>query len=278
MPFPTEPFSTYTHLAGALVCSLAAPALLRRASTPLRRRALGVFAASAITLLLASSLYHAMPDQTLSRTVTQRLDHAAIFLLIAGSFTPIHVILFRGLARWGVLALIWLAALSGVVVKSIFFTSVPEQAGIAAYLILGWSGGVSILVILIRHGPRVVSPLLLGGLAYTAGALCEFTRLPIILPGVIGSHDVFHLAVLLGLGSMWLFMHRIAGGPEPLPRGLGGRTRTDRASDRPPHGPARVSDLARASPTSARTGSSDTPVPAQSAAIEPKPDPSYSTS
>lgn len=216
MPFPTDPFSTYTHLAGAITCALTARPLLRRTTVPLRRRALGVFAASAMTLLLASALFHAMPAETISRTITQRLDHAAIFLLIAGSFTPIHVILFQGFARWGVLGLIWLAALAGVVVKSVFFASVPEQAGIAAYLILGWSGGISILAILIRRGLRFVSPLLLGGLAYTAGALCEFTSLPVPLPGIIGSHEIFHLAVLVGLGSMWLFMHRIANTPEPL--------------------------------------------------------------
>lgn len=214
MPFPTDPFSTFSHLVGAIACIIAARPLLRRATTPVRRRALGIFAGSAITLLLASTLFHAMPAGTASRTITQRLDHAAIFLLIAGSFTPIHVILFTGLARWGVLCLLWLAALAGVVAKSIFFSSVPEQAGIAAYLILGWSGGISILIILLHRGLRFVSPLLLGGIAYTAGALCEFTSLPVPIPGLIGSHEVFHLAVLLGLGSMWLFMHRIADTPE----------------------------------------------------------------
>lgn len=212
MPFPTDPFSAATHLLGAIACGLGAWPLLRRGrGLPGRQLALGVFVGSAITLLLASTLFHAMPMHTVSRTVAQRLDHAAIFLLIAGTFTPIQIVLFRGRWRWGVLVFIWTSALAGVVVKSVFFRSVPEHVGIAAYLALGWTGGISIVAILVRRGLRFVFPLLLGGLAYTAGAVCEFTSLPVPWPGIIGSHEVFHVAVLVGLGSMWLFVHRIAG-------------------------------------------------------------------
>lgn len=203
-----------THLAGAVACAALAWPLIRRGrGFPGRRLALGLFAGSAVLLMLCSALYHAMPVGTAGRDVAQRLDHAAIFLLIAGSFTPIHAIMFRGVMRWGVLAFIWGSAAAGVVLKSVFFESVPMMVGVAVYLALGWTGGVAIVTILVTRGLRLVFPLLLGGLAYTAGALCEFTGDPVLVEGLIGPHEVFHLAVLVGLGSMWLFMHRIADKP-----------------------------------------------------------------
>ena len=107
-----------------------------------------------------------------------------------------------------------LLAVVGIVVKTVFFSSVPEWLGVGAYLALGWGGAFSMLLVVRRWGLRAVSPLALGGIAYTAGALCELTNSPVLVPGVVGSHEVFHLAVLVGLGSMWLFMHRIARVPE----------------------------------------------------------------
>lgn len=213
MPFLTDPVSSLTHLAGAVVAAVAGVALVRRA-WPHRGRALamGVFAASAVVLLLASATFHSMPTHTVVRTVTQRLDHAAIFVLIAGTFTPLHVVLFRGFMRWGVLALVWAAAAAGITVKTIYFASVPEGAGVVAYLAMGWFGAVSMWLIYRRWGARFVSPLVVGGLAYTAGAMCELTGEPVLIRGVVGSHEVFHIAVLAGLGCMWMFIRRIAPG------------------------------------------------------------------
>lgn len=213
-----------THLGGAIACALGAWPLIRRGRGFAGRcLALGLFAGSAVLLMLCSSLYHSLPVGTQGRDVAQRLDHAAIFLLIAGSFTPIHAIMFRGVMRWGMLAFIWGSAAAGVVLKSVFFESVPMMVGVAIYLALGWTGGVAIVTILVTRGLRLVSPLLLGGLAYTAGALCEFTGEPVLVEGVVGPHEVFHMAVLVGLGSMWLFMHRI--GDKPFHVGSPARVR-----------------------------------------------------
>ncbi|GJM20079.1 MAG: hemolysin III [Phycisphaeraceae bacterium] len=229
---PTDPFSTFSHLAGALVAVICGVALIRRARPDAGRViAMGVFVASAVTLLLASATFHAVPAGSAARGVTQRLDHAAIFVLIAGTFTPLHVILFRGVLRWGVLGFVWAAAVAGIVVKTVYFASVPEWAGVGAYLALGWVGALSMVLVSRRCGVRFVSPLVLGGLAYTVGALCELTGQPTIITGVVGSHEVFHVAVLVGLGCMWMFIRRIAPGvPEMTVAGAIGGTRSVRAA------------------------------------------------
>lgn len=240
MALLTDPVSSLTHLAGAVAAAVCGGLLIARAArgTPpraLRVVSMSVFVASAVVLLLASAVFHAMPAHTAWRTVTQRLDHAAIFVLIAGTFTPIHALLFRGFMRWGVLALIWSAAALGITVKTVYFASVPEAAGVGAYLAMGWLGAVSMWLIFRRRGARFVSPLVLGGLAYSAGALCELTGEPVLVRGVVGSHEVFHVAVLVGLGCMWMFIRRLARG-EPARQHSGRRAkpRADWRTRRPP--------------------------------------------
>ncbi len=229
MLLPTDPFSAITHLLGALAFAIAGVFLLKRADPHWRRWPLAIFVCSAILLLLASTLFHTLPSGSDARAVAKRLDHAAIFVLIAGTFTPIHMILFKGALRWGVLAFVWTSAITGLVLKIIFFNDVPETLGVSAYLALGWVGLFSMVIITKRWGARFVSPMVLGGLAYTVGAVCEFTGQPTLISGVIQSHEVFHLAVLVGLGCHWMFIRRMSVGeiPERLPRKRAGQVAQD---------------------------------------------------
>jgi channel protein (hemolysin III family) len=220
-PIPgfTQPVSSLTHLLGAAVFAVLAVPLLRRARGHGGRvAALGVFAFACVFLLAISGVYHLLALGSAGRAVVERLDHGAIFVLIAGSFTPVHGILFRGLGRWGPLLLVWAAAVTGITLKTIFFTGFPEWLGLTLYLGLGWLGAATMLVLWRRYGPGFVRPLVWGGLAYTAGAVLEFLRWPVLVPGVVGPHDLFHLAVLAGIGCHWRFMARLAAAPLPLPR------------------------------------------------------------
>lgn len=206
-----DPAGSITHLVGAFVFLVLSILMIRRSmGSPAKWISLTIFAASAVLLLLSSGIFHAMPSGTPVREVFKRLDHAAIFILIAGTFTPIHVILFKGVMRWGVLVPIWVAALAGITLKTVFFTSTPEWLGISIYLVMGWAGAISMVGAWRLYNLRFVSPLILGGFAYTVGALCEFTGEPTLIEGVIRSHEMFHVAVLVGLGSMWGFIVRVA--------------------------------------------------------------------
>lgn len=204
-----DPFSSLTHLAGAAVFALLGVRLVRDGHGALRRGSLAVFAASGVAMLSVSGTYHLLQPGT-ARDLMQRLDHAAVFLLIAGSFTPVHVHLFRGLWRWGMLAGIWTLALAGVSMKMLYFSEIPEWLGLLFYLGLGWLGLASWTMLLRRHGFRAVSLALWGALAYTAGALADFLRWPELAPPVIGAHELFHVAVLAGISCHWKFIRGFA--------------------------------------------------------------------
>jgi channel protein (hemolysin III family) len=173
---------------------------------------LGVFAFACVFLLSMSGVYHLLSPGGAGREVMRRLDHAAIFILIAATFTPIHGILFSGWRRWLPLAFIWAAAIAGIFLKSIFFNSIPYQLGLAMYLLLGWFGLFSGILLWRRYELPYVTLPLLGGLAYTVGAIFEVVHWPVLIPGVVGPHELFHIAVLAGIGFFWSFVHAIAAG------------------------------------------------------------------
>jgi channel protein (hemolysin III family) len=215
IPIPgfSEPVSSLTHLIGAGVFAGLSFFLLRKGRGDSGRVfALGVFASSAVFLLAMSGVYHLLAPDGAGRVVLQRLDHDAIFVLIAGTFTPAHAILFKGRERWVPLCLIWAVAAAGITLKTIFFSSIAEWQGQAFYLAMGWLGTASAFMIWRRYGSSLVRPLFLGGVAYTVGVLMEFLRWPVLVPGVFESHELFHLAVLAGLGFHWQFVLRFAAG------------------------------------------------------------------
>jgi channel protein (hemolysin III family) len=206
-----DPFSAASHLVGAAVFLVLGVRLVRRAAPdPARQLAVGVYAACAVLLLLCSGVYHMATGGTMLSRLLVRLDHAAIFFLIAGTFTPIHALLFRGALRWAPLVFIWLAAVVGAILKTLYFYSVPESVGLSLFLLMGWLGLIGGVVLLRREGFTFVRPLLRGGVAFSVGAAMEFARWPVVLPGVIHAHDVFHLAVLAGCALHFSFIWRFA--------------------------------------------------------------------
>lgn len=213
-----EPFSVISHLLGAAVCAILGKRLVRRGrGDRLRVAVLAVYVASCVSLLSLSAVYHMMVTGGSPRAVMERLDHSAIFALIAGTFTPVHGILFRGLARWGPLALIWGVAIVGITLKSIFFESLPEWLGLSFYLSMGWLGAFSCIAIARRFGFGFIKPLAWGGLAYSIGAILEFRAWPTLIPGAVHPHELFHLAVLIGVFLHWSFIWRIASWPAAGP-------------------------------------------------------------
>ena len=211
IPVPgfSDPFSSITHLLGAGVFFVLGVILLLRKHGPGRTLALLVFVVGVSFTLAMSGVYHLLTPGTTARAVLQRLDHASIFFLIAATFTPVHGILFRGFQRWGILFLIWAAAISGITLKSIFFDSISEWLGLLFYLGLGWIGAISAYLLYHRFGFDYLKPLLYGALAYTLGACMEYLHYPTIIPGVIGSHELFHIAVLVGISMHWLFVRSV---------------------------------------------------------------------
>lgn len=213
IPGFSDPVSCLSHLIGAGVFAVLGVVLVRRGRGHRgRSTSLIVFAVCCVFLLSMSGVYHLLSPESAGHPVLRRLDHAAIFALIAGTFTPPHYILFRGAGRWGTLLFVWVTAATGIVLKTVFFDDVSEWLGLTFYLVLGWVGLVSGVVLWRRHGYAFVRPLAWGGIAYTAGAMFDFLKRPILIPGVLGPHELFHVAVLVGMGLHWQFIDQIATG------------------------------------------------------------------
>jgi len=146
IPLPgfSEPFSSWTHLLAAGLAVFGSYVLCYRGrGNFLRLFSLVVFSISLIFLFSMSGVYHLLEPGGAPREVFKHLDHSAIWVLIAGTFTPIHTILFRGTWRWGILSLVWTIAITGLVLKIVFFTDIPEWLGLIFYLSMGWLGMVS---------------------------------------------------------------------------------------------------------------------------------------
>jgi len=171
--------------------------------------ALGVFSFSVVFLLSMSGVFH-MLDQGTARIVLQRLDHAGIFFLIAGTFTPVHGILFKRSLRWGILLFVWSVAITGITLKSIFFTNIPEWLSLSLYLGLGWVGALTGLLLYRRFKLTFIKYLIYGALAYTIGALIEFFRIPPLIEGVMGPHEIFHIFVLFGITFHFMFIFQFS--------------------------------------------------------------------
>jgi len=213
IPGFSDPVSSLTHLTAAVVFAILGPFLVARGSGgALRAISLAVFAFSCVLLLSLSGVYHLLTPETAARGVLLRLDHAAIFVLIAGSFTPVHAILLRDRWHWHLLAWIWGAAIVGLTLKTVYFDSVPLWLGLMMYLGLGWLGLISTIALARRFGVRFVLPLVWGALAYTFGAVAEFLGWPVLVAGVVGPHEIFHLAVVAGISFHWAFIRGIAAG------------------------------------------------------------------
>jgi hemolysin III len=156
-----------------------------------------IYGTSLVLLLSASSAYHLVKGSPKAILWLRKLDHSAIYLLIAGTYTPICVNLFSGFWQWGMLALIWSLALVGIVTK-LFIINLPRWFTATVYLIMGWLSVLAIQEILTNLPTGALVLLLLGGLAFTLGAVIYITKILDFVPGVFGFHEVWHIFVTLG--------------------------------------------------------------------------------
>jgi channel protein (hemolysin III family) len=207
-----DPVASLSHLLAA-VAALAAAWLLHKKGRgdALRASSLLIYSATLLFLFSMSGIYHALAPGPW-RVLFRRLDYAAIWLVIAGSATPVHVLLFRGHWRWGLIALFWGGAIACLILLEVYFTSLPYPAVVAAYTGLGSLGIVSFAKITARYGWKETTLLFLGGLAYSTGAVIDWLDGPVILRGVFGPHELFHVLVIAGALMHWLFIYNWADG------------------------------------------------------------------
>jgi hemolysin III len=162
-----------------------------------------VFAGSVVAMLAASTLYHRVSWRPSARLWMRRVDHAGIYLLIAGTYTAVGLLSLHGILQWTVLSIVWVGALAATLAKFCWVHS-PRWLSAVVGISLGWVGLAALPQLESTAGTAAVVLLLAGGLAYTAGALVYARRRPDPVPTVFGYHEVFHALTLVAIACQYV--------------------------------------------------------------------------
>lgn len=197
-----DPGSAITHFIGMIMAIFAAtPLLIRAASRPDRIHivSLAVFIISMILLYAASTAYHSFNLSEKANIILKKIDHMMIFVLIAGTYTPVCLIVLNGTIGYTLLALVWGIALAGIVIKALWVTC-PKWFSSVLYIAMGWVCVLAFTQILNSLSPAAFGWLLAGGIIYTIGGVIYALKLPIFNAkhSAFGSHEIFHLFVMGG--------------------------------------------------------------------------------
>lgn len=205
-----EPASALTHALGAAVAIPATWWFWRKASVggPWRQGAVLVYGLSLVGCLAASAAYHAAPLSPEGVAALRRVDHIGIHLLIAGTCTPIAWTLLQGRMRATTLGLAWFIAGIGSAVL-LCWGVLPPMLFTSVYLASGWGVCFAYFEIARTHTHRTCRPILLGGMAYSVGAVLNIAEWPVLITAHFEAHEVFHLFVLVGASWHYLFMVRV---------------------------------------------------------------------
>jgi len=203
-----EHINVYTHLAAAVLAVLGLAHLVVSAGVagkPWHVTAFAIYGASLFTLFLCSSLHHGISGSPRTNDILRVLDYVAIYLLIAGTVTPVTLVLIRGAFGWTIFGVSWAIALTGVVLKLV---RPGHRKGISntLYLTAGWITAATAVPVYRAAGAVGLALLVLGGVVYSAGAVVFAIEKPNPVPGRFGFHEIWHLFVMLAAAIHYAFM------------------------------------------------------------------------
>lgn len=206
-----EPGSAITHYIGMLLSLLAAAPLLVKASyrqSPSVMAAMGVFIIAMVLLYAASTVYHALNVKDRVLKVFRKLDHMMIFVLIAGTYTPICVVVLGGSTGAIMLGLVWGIAIVGMLLKA-FWITCPKWFSSVIYIAMGWVCLFVFPILLQKLSFAAFLWLLAGGILYTLGGVIYALKLKAFngTHKYFGSHEIFHLFVMAGSFCHFIMMY-----------------------------------------------------------------------
>ena len=206
-----EPGSAITHFIGMLMAIFAAvPLLIKAAHEPGRIYiiSLAIYAASLILLYAASTTYHTFDISAKVNTVLKKIDHMMISVLIAGSYTPVCLIVLKGKTGILLLSIVWAIAIAGILIKA-FWVYCPKWVSSVLYIGMGWTCVLAFTQILNNMSPAAFGWLLAGGIIYTVGGVIYALKLPLFnnKHKNFGSHEIFHLFVMGGSTCHFIVMY-----------------------------------------------------------------------
>ena len=205
---PEERFSVYSHLIGAILTAIGTVFLVIKSHGDTNKIIVSIIYGTAVTVLfLASTITHSLKTSEDHIFFWTRIDQIAIFFMIAGTYTPISYIYLTGAWRIGILIGQWTVVGAGLILKLIWIHS-PRWVTAGIYLLQGWMAVIPGYVIFMVM-PRFDFILaVIAGFTYSIGALMYILRKPKLFPGVFGSHDLFHVCVLLGNALFYIVIFR----------------------------------------------------------------------
>lgn len=192
-----EPVNALTHLSGAVLSLIGMIIMLcvshRKALTIF---SIIVFGLSLIALYTTSSIYHLVfvKDAILQRL--RKLDHAMIFVLIAGTYTPFCLLALDGYYKWGIIISVWTCSIIGIILK-LFWMNMPRWVSTGFYIIVGWIAIFAFKPFYVSLSVGGFTLLLVGGIMYTIGGVIYGLKKPNFIKG-FGFHEIFHIFVMLG--------------------------------------------------------------------------------
>ena len=211
-----DPGSAITHFIGMMMAMFAStPLLIKAARQPdkIHMIALGIFITSMILLYAASTLYHTLDLSEKANKRLKKIDHMMIFVLIAGTYTPICMIALPQPLGIQLLSLVWGIALLGIVVK-MFWITCPKWFSSILYIGMGWTCVLAFTQLLNSLPAAAFGWLLIGGIIYTIGGVIYALKLPIFNAKhkFFGSHEIFHLFVMGGSVCHFIVMYGFVAG------------------------------------------------------------------
>lgn len=192
-------FHQYAFFASLLLGAV----LVVGSSGPAERTSAIVFATTLAAMFGISALYHRITWRPRTRLWMRRLDHAAIYLLIAGTYTPFALLALTDVWRWTILPVVWGGALVAIVLK-LAWVDAPKWLAVAIGIALGWIGVVALPQLWAHAGLTGVALLLAGGILYTGGAIVYARRRPDPVPAVFGYHELFHALVIAAAACQYV--------------------------------------------------------------------------
>jgi hemolysin III len=188
--------------------------LIVMAVGPAAKISSSIFVASSLLLFGTSALYHRINWRPQVKAIFKRIDHSNVFLLIAGSYTPISVLCLPPAKATLLLWLVWGGAALGIGFR-IFWISAPRWLYVPLYILLGWAA-MMFIVDFFQANAIMMSLILVGGLCYTAGAIFYGLKRPNPFPGKFGFHEIFHALTLVAFLCHWTAIFLVATNPPVL--------------------------------------------------------------
>lgn len=204
-----DPLSAFTHFIGFLTVIPVFIILMEKAKLEATATHMIGFAVFGISLLLlygASTIYHTLSLSAGKIAVLRRVDHMMIFILIAGTYTPICLVTLQGIWGKAMLIAVWSIAVFGIFMK-IFWMGVPRWLSTLIYVVMGWVAIAAFVPLKAAIGWQGLGMLLAGGIAYTVGALIYALKKPnLAILKSFGFHEIFHVFVMIGSAFHIAFM------------------------------------------------------------------------